>query len=132
MGSEIYGILSNPFLDKNFRTLSYRMHVTVHPDGTWSYEEEGMLVIPGQAEPFPHIDRNTLTRIAPPTPNPLAARDEDGRRSREDAPTGVARRTPPCPTPPRTARSTGSGCSTSVRSSWARWPPRSWATSAPT
>jgi hypothetical protein len=74
VGSEVYGILSNPFLDKNFRTLSYRMHVTFHPDGTWSYEEEGMLVIPGQAEPFPHIDRNTLTRTAPPTPNPLVAR----------------------------------------------------------
>lgn len=73
VGSETYGILSNPFLDQNFRTLSYRMHVTVHPDGTWSYEEEGMLVIPGQDEPFPHIDRNTLTRIAPPTPNPLVA-----------------------------------------------------------
>ena len=48
VGSEIYGILSNPFLDANFRTLSYRMHVTVHPDGTWSVEEEGVLEIPGQ------------------------------------------------------------------------------------
>ena len=46
VGSEVYGILSNPFLDQAFRTLSYRMHVTVHPDGTWSYEEEGVLDIP--------------------------------------------------------------------------------------
>jgi hypothetical protein len=73
VGSEVYGILSNPFLDANFRTLSYRMHVTVHADGTWSYEEEGVLVIPGRGEPFPHTDRNTLVRVAPPTPNPLAA-----------------------------------------------------------
>ena len=72
VGSEVYGILSNPFLDRNFRTLSYRMHVNVHPDGTWSYEEEGILDIPGLAEPFPHVDRNTLVRLAPPTPNPLA------------------------------------------------------------
>jgi hypothetical protein len=71
VGSEVYGILSNPFLDQSFRTLSYRMHVTVSDDGTWSYEEEGMLDIPGRAEPFPHIDRNTLTRVTPPTPNPL-------------------------------------------------------------
>ncbi len=72
VGSEVYGIASNPFLDQSFRTLSYRIHVTTHPDGTWSYEEEGVLDIPGRDEPFHHIDHNTLTRIAAPTPNPLA------------------------------------------------------------
>ena len=72
VGSEVYGILSNPFLNQAFRTLSYRMSVTVHPDGTWSYEEEGVLAIPDRGEPYSHIDRNTLTRIGPPTPNPLA------------------------------------------------------------
>jgi hypothetical protein len=72
VGSEVYGILSNPFLDQMFRTLSYRMTVTVHPDGAWSYEEEGVLAIPDRDEPFSHIDRNTLTRVGAPTPNPLA------------------------------------------------------------
>jgi hypothetical protein len=72
LGSEIYGILSNPFLDQAFKTLSYSMTVQTHPDGTWSYEEVGMLDIPDRDEPFPHTDRNTLTRIGPPTPNPLA------------------------------------------------------------
>lgn len=79
VGSEVYGILSNPFLDHAFRTLSYRMHVTVNDDGTWSYEEEGVLQIPGRDVPFHHIDRNTLTKIGPPTPNPLArGATEDG------------------------------------------------------
>jgi len=73
VGSEVHGILSNPFLDEAFRTLSYRIHVTVNGDGTWSYEEEGVLQIPGRDEPFSHIDRNTLTRIGPPELNPLAA-----------------------------------------------------------
>jgi hypothetical protein len=72
VGSEIYGILSNPFLDRAFRTLSYRIHVTAHPDGTWSYEEEGVLEIPDRPEPFHHVDGNTLRPLAPPTPNPLA------------------------------------------------------------
>jgi hypothetical protein len=72
VGSETYGILSNPFLDRNFRTVSYRIHVTVAADGTWSYEEEGLLQVPGRSELFPHTDRNTLTRVAPPQPNPLA------------------------------------------------------------
>jgi hypothetical protein len=72
VGSEVYGILSNPYLDQAFRTLSYRMAVTVNPDGTWSYDEEGVLAIPNRDEPFSHTDHNTLTRIGPPTPNPLA------------------------------------------------------------
>lgn len=72
VGSEVYGILSNPFLDQAFRTLSYRIHVTVNDDGTWSYEEEGVLQIPGRDEPFSHVDHNTLIRVAPPELNPLA------------------------------------------------------------
>jgi hypothetical protein len=72
VGSEVHGILSNPFLDQSFRTLSYRIHVTINDDGTWSYEEEGKLQIPGRDEIFGHIDRNTLTKIGPPELNPLA------------------------------------------------------------
>ena len=73
VGTEVHGILSNPFLDRSFRTLSYRITVTINHDGTWSYESEGVLQIPGRTEPFRHIDRNTLTRVAPPLPTPLAA-----------------------------------------------------------
>ena len=72
VGSEVHGILSNPFLDEAFRTLSYRIDVTVNEDGTWSYEEEGVLQIPGRDETFSHIDHNTLTKIGPPEANPLA------------------------------------------------------------
>ncbi len=72
VGSEVYGILSNPFLDQAFPTLSYRIHVTVNDDGTWSYEEEGVMQIPGREELFSHTDRNTLTKIGPPELNPLA------------------------------------------------------------
>ena len=39
LGSETYGILSNPFLDQAFRTVSFRIRVTIGDDGTWSYEE---------------------------------------------------------------------------------------------
>jgi hypothetical protein len=72
LGSETSGIVSNPFLNTAFRTTSYRIHVWINDDGTWSYEEEGVLEIPGRTEPFSHIDRNTLTKIGPPTPNPLS------------------------------------------------------------
>jgi hypothetical protein len=73
IGSEVNGIVSNPFLGRAFRTTSYRIHVTINADGTWSYEEEGVLVIPGRADPFRHVDRNTLSRVGPAVPNPLAA-----------------------------------------------------------
>jgi hypothetical protein len=73
VGSEVYGILSNPFLDKAFRTVRFRMRVTVHDDGTWSYEEHTTMEVPGREGLVDHVDRNTLRRIAEPTPNPLAA-----------------------------------------------------------
>jgi hypothetical protein len=73
-GTTDYGICSTTFLEYAFRTDSFRMKVTINPDGTWSYSEDTILVVHGQDKPFDHTDRNTLTRLAPPTPNPLARR----------------------------------------------------------
>jgi hypothetical protein len=72
-GSETNGILSNPFLEHAFKTLQCTLDVTTHLDGTWSYEEDTLLVIPRLADPFHHTDQCTLTKIGEPTPNPLAA-----------------------------------------------------------
>ena len=69
---DIYGILSNPFLDENFKTTQFTMQVTTGPGPTWSYAQDTVLVIPGLSEPFHHRDSNTLSLIAPPAPNPLA------------------------------------------------------------
>ena len=71
-GSPTFGIASNPFLDAAFQTLDFRLTVTVNADGTWSYEEHTRLLIPDRDDVFDHVDRNTLRRVAPPTPNPLA------------------------------------------------------------
>ena len=71
-GSEVYGILSNPFLERAFQTVSFRMRVTVNDDGTWSYEEHTELRLPDRDHLVDHVDRNTLTRIEAPTPNPVA------------------------------------------------------------
>jgi hypothetical protein len=81
LGSEEYGILSNPFLDSAFRTVSFHMHVTVHDNGTWSYEEHTELRIPDRQALVDHVDRNTLRRIGKPTPNPLAAAAARRRRA---------------------------------------------------
>ena len=71
-GSTVNGICSAPFLEYAFRTDSFSMTVTINPDDTWSYFEDTVLLVHGRPEPFHHTDRNTLTRIAQPTPNPLA------------------------------------------------------------
>lgn len=71
-GTTAYGICSTPFLEYAFRTDSLRIKVTINPDGTWSYLEDTVLLILGRDQPFHHTDRNTLTRIAAPTPNPMA------------------------------------------------------------
>jgi hypothetical protein len=71
-GSETNGILSNPFLEYAFKTVSYTITVSIHADGTWSYEQDTVLIIPGQTEPFHHTDHNRLRKIGEPTPNPTA------------------------------------------------------------
>jgi hypothetical protein len=71
-GSETNGIVSNPFLEYAFKTESYTITVSINTDGTWSYEQDTVLIIPGQAEPFHHTDRNTLRKIGEPVPNPTA------------------------------------------------------------
>ena len=69
-----FGIRSLPFLDYAFKTVAFRIKVSIHSDDAWSYDEDTVLVIKGQSELFHHRDRNSLTRIAEPTPNPLARR----------------------------------------------------------
>lgn len=64
------GICSNPFLEKNFQTKSWDVTFTFNEDGTLTYEEDTVLVIPGVEHEFHHTDRNTLRMIAAPRPNP--------------------------------------------------------------
>jgi hypothetical protein len=71
-GETEYGIVSTAFLEYAFRTESYALEITFHPDGAWSYVSDTMLAVRGQSELFRHRDRNTLIKVAEPTPNPLA------------------------------------------------------------
>ncbi len=71
-GLETFGICSVPFLEYAFKTVEFRIKVTLNADGTWSYEEDTVLMIRGKDDPFHHTDRNTLTKVGEPTPNPLA------------------------------------------------------------
>ena len=65
------GICSGVFLEQAFRTVEFRIRVSVGPGDTWSYDEDTVLQVRGRAELFHHTDRNTLVRVAQPTANPL-------------------------------------------------------------
>jgi hypothetical protein len=71
-GTTANGIASGPFLEEAFKTTHYRIKVSVHPDGRWSYDETTILEIKGQTEPFEHKDAATLIKIEEPRPNPAA------------------------------------------------------------
>jgi hypothetical protein len=68
-GNTENGIASTAFLEHAFRTDSFTLEVTFHPDGSWSYVSDTMLNVRGR--PFLHRDRNHLVRIGEPEPNPL-------------------------------------------------------------
>ena len=54
----------NPFLDREFKILSYELTVRIHGPDSFSYEQDTVLQLPGAKEPFHHRDRNVMKRIA--------------------------------------------------------------------
>lgn len=65
VGSETYGILSNPYLASAARTILYQVTVTTG-DGTFSYEETSTLELRRMEGVLAHTDRNTLRRVELP------------------------------------------------------------------
>ena len=72
LGSPTAGIVSNGFLEENFRTLEYTLTIAVGAD-SFTYEQDTVLLVAGRPEPFHHTDENTLRRVAAPAPNPAVA-----------------------------------------------------------
>ncbi len=72
-GSPVYGIVSNPLLERALRTVAFRLWVTIGPGDIWGYEQETTLVLAGRDEPVIHRGRNVLRRIGAAIVNPLAA-----------------------------------------------------------
>jgi hypothetical protein len=71
-GDPHFGIVTSPFLDYAFHTVSFTMTVTISSDDQWSYTQDTILEVKGADQPFHHTDHNTLQRVAPPVPNPNA------------------------------------------------------------
>lgn len=65
VGSETYGICSNVFLDREFKTVRYELKVTIHDQDSWSYREDTQLRVKGREDIFHHTDEQTLRRVEP-------------------------------------------------------------------
>lgn len=63
LGSPTFGVCSNPFLDREFQTVSFDFEMTFHDDGSFSYDEVTRLKIKGQEKIFEHKDKNRLRLI---------------------------------------------------------------------
>ena len=77
-GATSNGIGSCAFLEWAFRTDSYVLDVSFNAADGWSYVSTTLLNVRGRTEPFQHIDRNTLMRVAEAKPNPLLRIVRDG------------------------------------------------------
>ena len=62
-GDEVFGICSSPFLTAEFKTIKYTLEVEMLDDDTLHYESHTVLRMKGRAEPFDHVDANTLKRV---------------------------------------------------------------------
>jgi len=64
VGSETYGICSNKFLDREFKTVRYELKLEFRDANTFHYWEDTVLKIKGQDELFHHTDENTVVRVS--------------------------------------------------------------------
>ena len=62
-GSDTYGICSNKFLDREFKTVRYELTITVHGHDSFRYKEDTQLKIKGQKDIFHHTDANSVKRV---------------------------------------------------------------------
>jgi hypothetical protein len=62
-GSCTFGICVNPFLDREFKIVSYDFSFRLHDHNHFSYDQDTVIKMPGQADLFHHRDRNSLHRV---------------------------------------------------------------------
>jgi hypothetical protein len=63
VGSPIYGISSNPFLDRAFKTVRYELDVTIQDADSFAYRQDTHLLLKDRSDVFHHRDSNTLNKV---------------------------------------------------------------------
>jgi hypothetical protein len=62
-GSGTFGVCVNPFLDREFKIVSYTMNFKMIDANTFGYDQDTILQIPNQKDLFHHRDKNLLKRV---------------------------------------------------------------------
>lgn len=62
-GSDTYGICSNKFLDREFKTVRYELTIALHGPDSFSYQEDTQLKMKGRNDLFHHTDANRVYRV---------------------------------------------------------------------
>ena len=126
-GSATNGICSNPFLEYAFKTVEYRITVTINTDGTWSYSD-WRSTVPRRRSSTPGAATVESLHLEPGLTEALtdhrarrhaADRGDHGDRDPDDAATALSPRSPPAaPTRSssggRASSRTASACSRSA------------------
>ncbi len=64
LGSPTFGICSNPFLDREFKTVKYFSELSMLSETEFSYQETTQILMKGKEQIFNHIDKNTLKKLS--------------------------------------------------------------------
>jgi hypothetical protein len=62
-GSDVCGVVQNPFLAKEFKITRFDLRLMIQPGRSFSYEQTTFMAMKGRPEPFLHTDRNTLFKV---------------------------------------------------------------------
>jgi len=63
VGSPVYGLCSNKFLDEEFKTVGYETTFKQIDADTFCYDEDSLIEIKGQKDIFHHTEKNTMVRV---------------------------------------------------------------------
>lgn len=62
LGDNEFGICSNPFLTREFKTVKFDLEMTFNDDGSFTYDQVTSIQMRGKEKLFEHRDSNTMKR----------------------------------------------------------------------
>lgn len=63
LGSKIYGLCSNKFLDEEFQTITYEIEFKFIDENSFTYSENSRIKMKGRKDIFDHTEKNTLRKV---------------------------------------------------------------------
>jgi hypothetical protein len=61
--ADTYGIYSNPFFNKEFKSINYAIEIEQLGDDSFYYDEDTQVLIKGMPEVFHHTEKNIMKSV---------------------------------------------------------------------